>query len=278
MKIAVLSGKGGAGKTFVAVNLAYAAGETYYIDCDVEEPNGELFFKPRDTVEERVSVMTPVFDAEKCTGCKECVNFCRYNALALVRGKVMLFREVCHACGGCVLICPQEAAGYSAREIGTIRQGSSGKVRTLSGLLDTGEVSGVPIIKMLNRKTPRKGITVIDCPPGSSCLVMESIKEADYCVLVAEPTSFGVHDLKMALELTEIFNKPFGVVLNKCLPEENPARDFCLGRGIAILAEIPFDRETRRSVSSGEVVSLKNPFLKTVFMNMMAKIKKEVRP
>ena len=196
MKIAVLSGKGGTGKTFVAVNLACSARETHYIDCDVEEPNGHLFLKPRDIREEGVCVMTPVFDEKKCTGCRVCVDFCRYNALALVQGKVLHFKEVCHSCGGCVLLCPEEAVEYATRNIGMIREGRSGDVNVMTGILDTGEVSGVPVVRALCERLPSAGVSVIDCPPGSACLVMESIKDADYCVMVSEPTAFGAHDLK----------------------------------------------------------------------------------
>lgn len=277
MKIAVLSGKGGAGKTFAAVNMACAAGEACYIDCDVEEPNGHLFFKPRDERTQRVSVMVPSFNGEKCTGCRRCVDFCRYGALALARGKVLHFKDACHSCGGCVLICPEEAADYSAREIGEIREGVSGGVRVLTGVLDAGEATGVPVIRELARRMPGDGICVIDCPPGSACPVMESIKSADYCVLVAEPTAFSVHDLAMALKLVSLFGKPAGAVLNKCIPGENPARSFCLNARLPILAEIPFDPETGHMISKGETAVLKDPYLKAVFMGLLLKIKEEMR-
>ena len=187
--------------------------------------------------------MTPVFDEKKCTGCRVCVDFCRYNALALVQGKVLHFKEVCHSCGGCVLLCPEEAVEYATRNIGMIREGRSGDVNVMTGILDTGEVSGVPVVRALCERLPSTGVSVIDCPPGSACLVMESIKDADYCVMVSEPTAFGAHDLKMVIELARLFEKPLGAVLNKCLPGKNPARDLCLGMGVDILGEIPFDRE-----------------------------------
>jgi len=277
MKIAVLSGKGGAGKTFAAVNLACVALEACYVDCDVEEPNGHLFLKPLNVWTQRVSVMVPVFDVEKCTGCRVCVDFCRYNALALARGKVLHFKEACHSCGGCVLLCPAAAADYSTHEIGMIREGKSGGVRVLTGVLDAGEATGVPIIRELAGRMPKEEICVIDCPPGSACPVMESIKEADYCLLVAEPTAFGVHDLAMALELVRLFEKPAGALLNKCLPGENPARKLCMNTGLDILAEIPFDLETGRMISGGEAAVLKSPFLKAVFLGLLAKIKEEMQ-
>jgi len=278
MRIAVLSGKGGAGKTFVAVSLAAAAKQACYIDCDVEEPNGNLFFKPEEERTRRVSVMIPKFDDEKCTGCGLCTDFCRFNALALVRGRVLLFKEICHSCGGCVLLCPEDAADYTQREIGEIREGTSGSVHVLTGMLDTGESSGVPLVQELISNIPSGETEVIDCPPGSACLVMESIKTADYCVLVSEPTTFGAHDLAMAVELVRLFRKPAGVILNKCLPEKNPAKEYCLQTGVNILAEISFDRETGKLLSDAKVAVNTSPYLKAQFLDILATIKKEMRP
>lgn len=276
MNIAILSGKGGAGKTFTAVNLARAAGKACYVDCDVEEPNGHLFLKPQNVRTERVSVMSPRFDNEKCTACKACADFCRYSAIAVVGGRVLHFKEVCHSCGGCVLLCPEDAAVYSTREIGDIREGESGGVRVLSGVLDPGEVSGVPIVRELADRISLEEFNVIDCPPGTSCLVMESIKKADFCVLVAEPTAFGAHNLAMALQLVRLFEKPAGAVLNKCLPDENPARDFCMAKGLEILCEIPYDSDTAKLISDGNIAVEKQPFLKAVFLEILSKIKREM--
>ena len=276
MKVAVLSGKGGAGKTFIAVNLSCAAGEACYVDCDVEEPNGHLFLKPRAERIERVSVMTPRFDTKRCMACKACADFCRYNAIAVVGGRVLHFKEACHSCGGCILMCPEDAASYSTREIGEIREGESGGIRVLSGVLDPGEVSGVPIIREMAGHISPEEFTVIDCPPGASCLVMESIKTADFCVLVAEPTTFSAHNLAMALKLVRLFKKPAGAILNKCLPGGNPSRDFCMANGLAILAEIPYDGDTAKLISSGEIAVREQPFLKAVFLKILSKIKKEM--
>ena len=149
MKIAVLSGKGGTGKTFVSVNLACAADKAVYVDCDVEEPNGHLFLKPEITEKQSIAVTVPEADMSKCTGCRKCVDFCKYNALALLKDKLMIFYEVCHSCGGCILFCPAKALSKKQREIGTIEAGLSDSVTVLTGCLNTGEVSGVPIIKGL---------------------------------------------------------------------------------------------------------------------------------
>ncbi len=240
-----LSGKGGAGKTFVAVNLAYAAGEATYIDCDVEEPNGRLFWKPKQVSRQTVSKLLPEFDAEKCTGCKACVQFCRFHALMYIREKPMVFPEVCHSCGGCQLVCPTGAISEKPKPIGCVQfcrfhalmyirekpmvfpevchscggcqlvcptgaisekpkpigileTGRSGQVQVISGILNPGEASGVPLIRRALQEAT--GLSVLDCPPGSACSVMETVQAADVCLLVAEPTTFGLPLIRRALQ------------------------------------------------------------------------------
>ncbi|NCA92538.1 ATPase, partial [bacterium] len=215
-KIAILSGKGGTGKTLISVNLAAAYNDSYYVDCDVEEPNGHFYFKPKILEEKTVSVLLPKVNYENCIECKDCVKFCKFNALAYGK-KVILFKEICHSCGGCALVCPAEAITETEKAVGTVNIGVSECVNTVSGMMNTGEASGVPIIKnILKYIKDKSGYIFIDCPPGSACIVMESIKDADYCILVAEPTIFGAHNLAMVYELVTLFNKKCGVVLNKC--------------------------------------------------------------
>lgn len=274
MKIAVLSGKGGTGKTFVSVNLACAADQALYADCDVEEPNGHLFLKPEITGRLPVSVEVPHVDAEKCTACRKCVDFCRYNALALIKDKLMIFHEICHSCGGCILFCPEKALNEKERVIGVIEEGIFGDVAVITGCLNTGEVSGVPIIKEMMKKLPGQGTVVIDCPPGSACVVMESIRKADFCILVTEPTLFGVHNLSMVYELVKLFNKPSGVVLNKCLTGENPAQQFCTDNKIQVLAQIPFDEEVGRLNSRGLIAVNENEQYREMFQNLLKTLEK----
>lgn len=275
MKIAVLSGKGGTGKTLVSVNLAAVAGRAAYYDCDVEEPNGHLFFKPQQLTETPVFIKTPEVNTERCNGCRQCIDFCKFNAIAAIQEKAVVFPDVCHPCGGCVLVCPQHAITATKRPIGKIMRGVSQDVQIISGMLNMGEESGVPIIRTMlqDMKSSMQDTILIDCPPGSACVVMESILDADYCVLVAEPTIFGVHNLNMVYELVQIFHKPYGVVLNKCLEGENPAETFCIAHNIPILGRIPFDQELGHLNSNSQIVSRLNGKYKDIFAEILQQIK-----
>lgn len=279
MRIAVLSGKGGTGKTLISVNLAAAAKTSTYIDCDVEEPNGHLFFKPEDVQEEETSVKIPIVNNELCNGCRKCVDFCNFNALAYVKDRLIIFEEICHSCGGCVILCPEKALTEKEKVIGRVQKGTSEQVTIHTGILNIGEASGIPIInKLISEENLEENKNVfIDCPPGGACIVMESIKDADYCILVAEPTLFGVHNLNLVYELVKLFNKPFGVVLNKSLEGENPAEAFCLEKNIEILARIPFDNELGTLNSNAEIVVRKSKKYETMFLDLLDTVTKEVQ-
>ena len=276
MRLAVLSGKGGAGKTLVSVNLAAAAGRAVYVDCDVEEPNGHLFLKPESVETEDVSVLLPQFEAAKCTACRKCVDFCRFNALAFIQNKPLLFAEVCHSCGGCLALCPSGAVSEAAAPIGVVERGWAREIKVLTGRLNPGNASGSPIIKALYRQlADESALTILDCPPGSACLVMESIQDADYGVLVAEPTIFGAHNLAMVYELLQIFHKPFGVVLNKCGAGDNPSEAFCQAHGVPILGRIPYEQRLGRLNSDGEVAVWADAHYAELFGQLLDTILKE---
>jgi MinD superfamily P-loop ATPase len=275
LNIAVLSGKGGTGKTLISVNLASVAGNSTYIDCDVEEPNGHLFFQPKNLSVEKVTVKLPYAEAGLCTGCRRCVDFCMFNALAFVKSKPMLFDEICHSCGGCVLVCPVGAMKESEKQVGEIQRGESDGVRVVSGFMNTGEASGIPVIRKMFKETEPCGCTVIDCPPGSACIVMESIKDAGYCVLAAEPTIFGVHNLSMVHELVRVFEKPFGVVLNKCQDGINPAEEYCISNDIPILGKIPFDPELGKISSEAQIAARVSERYRELFADLLGRIKME---
>lgn len=275
IKIAVLSGKGGTGKTFVAVNLSFAIKNCTYVDCDVEEPNGRLFLKPGNISKSSVTVKIPVIDGKKCTLCRKCVDFCRFNALCCAKSRILVFNEVCHSCGGCSIICPVNAVSESEKEIGCVEIGDSGNIKVFSGILKPLETSGVPIIeKMMRMADGRKGVTVIDCPPGSGCAVMSCIQSADYVILVAEPTIYGAHNLEMVANLTKMFDKKCGVVLNKCDESNgnNPSKKFAENNNLEILAEIPYDSEIAGINSKSEIAAAEIPCLMSVFNKISDKI------
>lgn len=278
-KIAVLSGKGGTGKTLISVNLASVAGKSVYMDCDVEEPNGYLFFKPDKVAEDEVSVCMPYVFQQACNGCRRCTDFCKFNALAYIVNKLIIFEEVCHSCGGCVLLCPAKALLEKNKVIGKIQKGVSENVEIYTGILNVGEVSGIPIIKKMFDQGAVNGDkpVFIDCPPGSACIAMESIRNADYCVLVAEPTLFGVHNLDMVHKLVRLFNKPYGAVLNKCISGKNPAEDYCADRDIRILGRIDFDNELGILNSNALIAARESEKYKKIFSSILKKITEEVR-
>jgi len=277
MCIAVLSGKGGTGKTLVSVNLASVAKKATYIDCDVEEPNGHLFFKAKQVTNETVSIRIPVVNEQLCNGCRICVDFCKFNALAMINGNIKVFETVCHSCGGCTLLCPKKAIFEKEKVIGNIEKGISDNVNVHTGILNTGEATGIPIIKALlsDEVINSKNLTIIDCPPGSACIVMESIREADYCILVAEPTIFGVHNLEMVYELVRLFEKPHGVVLNKCLEENNPAEKFCLENEIDIIGRISFDFELGMLNSEAKIAVKHDKKYHKIFTSILQNATKE---
>jgi MinD superfamily P-loop ATPase len=276
MKIAVLSGKGGTGKTLISVNMAVAAGKSVYIDCDVEEPNGHLFFKPENIRETDILVNLPSINQTLCAGCRKCVDFCKFHALAFINYKPYLFDDVCHSCGGCALFCPEHAIAEKAKSIGKVQVGSSGNVTVKTGVLNEGEASGIPIIKKLLEESVSEKVPVfIDCPPGSACIVMESIRDADYCILVAEPTLFGVHNLNMVYELVTLFGKRFGVVLNKCLGDENPAHMFCVDKNIPIIGSIPFDPDLGALSSDALIAAREKDMYWALFASIVETVMKE---
>ena len=279
MKIAVLSGKGGTGKTLVSVNLASSTeGRSSYIDCDVEEPNGHLFFKPENIISEDVSVKIPVVDNNLCNGCRKCVDFCNFNALAYIQDHLQIFEVICHSCGGCAIVCPENALSEKDKKIGVIKRGVSGEVDVHTGILNTGEASGIPIINgLLDNIKEEREFTFIDCPPGSSCIVMDSIKDADYCLLVAEPTLFGVHNLNMVYELVKLFNKPHGVMINKCIEDDNPAEKYCVENGIKILGKIPYDSKLGTINSNAKIAAKEDQEYDKMFFSLLMTVVEEVQ-
>jgi len=276
VRVAVLSGKGGTGKTFVSVNLAVATRNAVYIDCDVEEPNGRLFLKPTHTNESPVYTLIPEFDAAKCTGCRKCVEFCRYNALVFVREKPMVFSEVCHSCGGCALLCPKDAVSEKPHSVGAVEEGTAESVRVVTGIMNTGEVSAVPVIKAaLRAGAGAEELTVIDCPPGSGCPVMESVMNVDYCILVTEPTAFGFHNFQMVHKLVTLLGKPCGVVVNKTEEAYAPLEEFCAAHRTPILLRIPYRENLAKLGAAGQIAAEQDEETASLFRDLLTAVQKE---
>lgn len=249
MKIAVLSGKGGTGKTTVSASLAFALPSCQYIDCDVEEPNGGIFLKPELTQSSPVKVLVPEADISKCDACGICAKACQFNAIAVVKDKVLVFPEICHHCGACVIACPNNAIKEVERIVGVVEANEDDTF--LQGKLNVGEPVSIPILKELKKRIKKDSTVIIDCSPGASCTVVQSIEGCDYCILVTEPTPFGLHDLKIAVELVRKMGLPFGVVLNKASESSRIIHDFCEKEGIDLLMEIPFSQNIAKNYSKG---------------------------
>lgn len=252
MNIAVLSGKGGTGKTTVSTNLALAL-QANYIDCDVEEPNGFLFLKPSIEKTEQVMVEYPVMDDKKCVACRECIKVCQFHALAKVKDKVILFEKLCHSCGACKMACKYDAIIYNQREIGKIETGQTRNIHCSRGILNIGEPMAVPVIKKLLQNIS-EGNYIIDCPPGTSCNVVNTLRYVDGTILVTEPSEFGLHDLKIAVEVVKMFKLPFGIIINKDDGKDNIIRQYCKKENIQIIGAIPYSKEIAQVYSKGDIL------------------------
>ena len=272
MKIAVFSGKGGAGKTLVATNLAALAQEGTYIDCDVEEPNGHIFLQPQEVQQLEVTTKLPTFDQTKCSGCRKCVDFCRFNALFYIKHKPLVFPEICHSCGGCQLVCPCDAIREIERPVGRLEIGYRQQLKVVTGILNIGEASAVPVISSaLSQATPGR-LTIIDGPPGSSCSVMESMAQADYCLLVVEPTAFGLHNFQMVHQLAQLLHKSCGVVLNKIDQPYAPLEEYCHSKGLPILARLPYDQQLAEALAAGKLAHEQGGSWRKLFSQLLNKI------
>ena len=271
--VAIASGKGGTGKTTVAIALALTAPRPVrLLDCDVEEPNCHIFLKPDIQRREPVTVPVPTVDSSKCDGCGECSRICQYHAIACLKKVPLVFPELCHGCGGCIAVCPKGAITETGREIGVIETGTRDGIEFVQGRLHVGQALSPPLIRAVKKHVAREGLTTIDCPPGTSCPVIAAVKGADFVVLVTEPTPFGLHDLQLAVATMRELKLPCGVVINRADCGDGRVDDYCRAEDIPVLLKIPDDRRIAEAYSRGESIVVALPGLRSAFSAICAHV------
>ncbi len=274
MNIVVASGKGGTGKTTVAVNLALALDQekTQLLDCDVEEPNAHLFLKPVFDKSREVGIPVPAINLAQCSFCGRCSEVCAFNALAVLKNQVMVFEELCHGCGGCAYLCPERAITERHRPIGIIESGKAGKLDYGHGRLNPGEAMSPPLINAVKKMSNPEKITIIDAPPGTSCPVVSAVKGCDYCVLVTEPTPFGLNDLDLAFQMVNKLDIPAGAVINRSDLGDGKVEEYCQIKNLPLLQKIPFDRALAELYACGEPVVLHRSAWRNRFRELFTSI------
>lgn len=276
MILSIASGKGGTGKTTVAVNMALALGNMQLLDCDVEEPNAHILLHPKIHTTKPVYIPIPKVDEELCDYCGKCADFCEYNAIFVGSQKVLVFPELCHGCGGCSMVCPKNAIAEEKREIGLVKMGDANGVDIVYGELKISEPMAVPVINEVKKQVKSNKTTLIDAPPGTSCPVIASVYKSDYCLLVTEPTPFGLYDLKMTIEVLRKIEVPFGVIVNSAGIGDRKVYKYCEEEKIPILLEIPFDRKIAELYSRAVPFVLEMPVWKKKFQSLFHEIKERV--
>ena len=268
MKIAVASGKGGTGKTTVAVNLATILsdrGSVELLDCDVEAPNAHLFLDPTIERQADVALPVPVVDDQKCTGCGVCVEACEFNAIGSIGSGVLVFPELCHGCGACWKLCPEDAIAKGERKVGSVGSGHARAIAFHHGWLRVGEALSPPVVKAVKDLARGADFTIFDAPPGTSCPVVETVRGVDAVVLVTEPTPFGLHDLELAAEMVKALGLSASVVINKVGIGDGAVEEFCASRSLPILLRLPFDRRIAEAYSRGKLLVEAIPELRADF-------------
>jgi MinD superfamily P-loop ATPase len=273
MIVSVASGKGGTGKTSVAVNMALSVGNVQLLDCDAEEPNAYLLLHPEMTKKEAVYTFIPKVDRTLCNTCGECTKFCQFNAIFVASENILVFPDLCSSCGGCAIVCPRKAITWEKHKIGTLNFGATDGVAIVYGELKVGKPMAVPVIKAVKKQIKEGWNVILDSPPGTSCPFVETVSGSDFCILVTEPTPFGLHDLKIAVEVLRKVNVPFGVVVNRAGMGDKKVYEYCGKESIRILLEIPYERRIAELYSKGIPFSSEMPEWVDKFQMLYSKIK-----
>jgi MinD superfamily P-loop ATPase len=272
MNICIASGKGGTGKTTIATNLAYTARQpVLLLDCDVEEPNAHLFLKPTITETEPVYKPVPQIDQAVCTFCGKCGEICEYNALAVLKDQVLVFPQLCHGCGGCTLLCPERAITEVGQAMGTVEHGFAGNVEFAHGMLNVGDAMAGPVIRRVKQFGHDHPLTILDAPPGTSCPVVITLLETDFCILVTEPTPFGLNDLKLAVGVVRKLGIPHGVVINRADVSDHKVEAYCAAEQIPLLMQIPTDLRIAEAYSRGQMLVEILPEYQKTFQNLLTR-------
>ncbi len=279
MIVSVASGKGGTGKTLVASSLAFSLSKdqkVQLLDCDVEEPNANILLHLAMNQSQRVYIPVPKVDERKCTYCSKCAEVCAYNAIAVVKEKVLVFPELCHGCGACSYLCPESAITEQGREVGIVERGHSGNLELIQGKLNVGEAMAPPVIREVKKYINPANTTIIDVPPGTSCPVIEAVNGSDFCLLVTEPTPFGLNDFSLAVEVARKLGIPSGAVINRVGIGDDEVEQYCHREGIPILLRIPLDRDIAILYSKGIALVEGMPRWRDDFLRLSEDIKEVV--
>jgi len=290
MIICIASGKGGTGKTTVATNLALAIAtdktmpgkQVLFLDCDAEEPNAALFLRPILEHHEEVGILVPEVDFDSCTYCGRCAEVCAWHAIAVAGRKVLVFPELCHGCGSCTLNCPEQAIHEKLYTLGRLESGWAGPIFFAQGIMDVGQAMSTPLIRQLKKKhlagqggaqIEHNQVAILDASPGTSCPVVEAMRGADLVLLVTEPTPFGLHDLRLAVQVArDELGLPVGVVVNRDGIGDASVDEYCASQGVPILMRIPHDRQIAAAYSDGVMLLRAQPSYRRLFMQLYDRI------